>query len=351
MKKVFLVNFKEKAESKKVINVGGGKYDNDLLRIFNEMGFTLEYYSVIGSIKLKCKTLIRLIIKILITRDTLYFFRYPFIYWNSKTYKISTIYQNILFKVMKISRNKIGVIISDLDFIRNEGIQSISKEIQFLRCFDYIIVHNQVMADLLINNGIDKNCIVNQKIGNNLTDYDIKYNRKLSNTIVFSGNLSKSKFLNKLAKVEKLNYKVNLYGIGFSKEQKSDFIIYKGCYSSEEIVKELEGSFGLIWDGDDICKCSGLYGEYTRINNPSKFSQYISAGLPIIAWEKSAVANVVKKYNIGFVINDLIEIGNILNKLTEKQYQEYWKNVIELRKKVISGYHFKKVIQEIITDL
>lgn len=116
-------------------------------------------------------------------------------------------------------------------------------------------------------------------------------------------------------------------------------------------MKVLDGSFGLIWDGDSINTCSGLYGEYTKINNPSKFSQYIVAGLPIIAWKEAAVAKIIKKYNIGFIVNNLIEIDNILNNLTEKEYNIYLKNVISLREKLIKGYHLKKAINKVLNSM
>lgn len=348
MKKVFLVNFMKSFQKKNISNMGGGKYDNDLLKIFQNQGFDFEYFSVIGSNFLKIKTLLRLILHLLTTKERLYFFRYPFVYWNKKTCKISTIYQDILFKIMKLSKNKIGVIISDLDYIRNEGFKSTYKDIRFLKNFDYIIVHNDTMRDFLIKNGLDKKKLINQEVGNNLSDEFIVLKRILSKTLVFSGNLTKSKFLSKFNNENIVSYKINLYGIGFNKKNENKILKYKGSYSSEDIVKVLDGSFGLIWDGDSIDTCSGYYGEYTKINNPSKFSQYIVAGLPVIAWDKSAVANIIKKYNIGFIVNNLMEIDDILNNLTEEEYNSYLKNVMNLRERIIKGYHFKKAISEVL---
>lgn len=348
MKKVFLVNFMKSFQKKNISNMGGGKYDNDLLKIFQNQGFDFEYFSVIGSNFLKIKTLLRLILHLLTTKERLYFFRYPFVYWNKKTCKISTIYQDILFKIMKLSKNKIGVIISDLDYIRNEGFKSTYKDIRFLKNFDYIIVHNDTMRDFLIKNGLDKKKLINQEVGNNLSDEFIVPKRMLSKTLIFSGNLTKSKFLFKFDNENIVSYKINLYGIGFEKKDENKILEYKGSYSSEEIVKVLDGSFGLIWDGDSIEACSGLYGEYMKINNPSKFSQYIVAGLPIIAWKDAAVAKIIKKYNIGFVVNNLMEIDNILNNMDEKTYYDYLYNVMRLRKKVMIGYHFKIAIDKVI---
>lgn len=348
MKKIFLVNFKDMNEKNKNVLIGGDKYDNDLLKIFSEMGFDINYIPMNESKLQKIKGFIKIVLQVIFHKNRLYFFRYPLFYLNLNAYYIMYIYQFLLYKIMNFSKNKIGVIISDLDYMRNEGYTSITKDINFLKNFDYIIVHNEKMRLLLLNNGIKEKCIFNQEVGNNLSGNFLVKKRKLTNIIVFSGNLGKSIFFNKITDDLNLSYKINLYGIGFNKEKQNKILEYKGQYSSEEIVKKLEGSFGLIWDGKDIDKCSGFFGEYNKINNPSKFSQYIVAGLPVIAWKEAAIADVIKIYKIGFVVNNLIEIDDILNKLTEKEYQEYINNVMILRNKIMTGYHFKKVIKEII---
>lgn len=75
---------------------------------------------------------------------------------------------------------------------------------------------------------------------------------------------------------------------------------------------------------------------------------YIVAGLPVIVWRKAAVVALVKKYNIGFAVDNLIEIDNILNNIDKKMYQDYLYNVMKLREKVMMGYHFKLAIREVI---
>lgn len=352
MKKIFLVNFKKPQllnDEKNISKIGGGKYDNDILKIFLKLGFELNFCPVIGNKVNKFVILINLLRTLLFSKKTLYFFRYPFLYWNKKSDYIQIIYQWILFYIMKISKHKIGVIISDLDFIRNEGFKNTYKDIRFLKNFDYIIVHNDTMRDFLIKNGLDKKKLINQEVGNNLSDEFIVPKRTLSKTLVFSGNLTKSKFLSKFNNENIVSYKINLYGIGFEKKDENEILKYKGSYSSEDIVKVLDGSFGLIWDGDSIDVCSGFFGEYTKINNPSKFSQYIVAGLPVIAWKKSAISKVIQKYNIGFTVKDLIELDIILNNIDDNLYQQYLSNVIKLREKIIQGYHFKKAINKVLT--
>lgn len=354
MKKFFLVNFKEdpnkqKYMSEEISKIGGTKYDNDLLKVFNEMNFEMKYYPIIGSKLRKILSLLKIFFDIVFKKKAIYFFRYPYIYGAQSKYKKITIwYQSILFKVMKLSKNKVGVIISDLEYLRYIGTKAIKIDIDLLRNFQYIIVHNNKMKEFLIDNGLNKETLFNMEVGNNLSNKNINKKRCLSKTIVFSGYLPKSTFLNKLC--DNVSYRINLYGIGFSEIRKNNILRYKGSYSSEDIVEVLEGSFGLMWDGPDINRCTGPFCkfDYLKIINPSKFSQYIAAGLPIIAWNESAIADIIRKYNIGFVINNLMEIDDILNNLTEEEYNIYLKNVMKLRKKVIKGYHFKTVINEVL---
>lgn len=350
MEKIFIINFfRNIKELDKQDNIGGTKFDRDLTTIFTEMGFILKIFPMTSK-KRKIKSFFKIIYELLSNKKSIYFFRYPLVYLGGRMDFIDILYEKVIYKIMNLSRHKIAIIISDLDFIRYGGFNEkiIKKEICFLKNFDYIIAHNNIMMNLLIENGVNKEKIINQEIGNNIKKENFIVRRSLSKTIIFSGNLSKSKFLNKLFQEKNLSYKVNLYGIGFSIKKKTSFLEYKGSYSSEDIVKVMEGSWGLVWDGDDIYTCSGNLGEYTKINNPSKFSQYIVAGLPVIVWKKAAIAEVVEKYKLGFTINSLIEINNILDTITEIEYQGYINNVMNLREKVKEGYHFKKAIKEIL---
>lgn len=322
---------------------GGTKFNKDFLKIFKEKGILVKNFNYIEKNKIKKLLLkINLLGYILCNTNTMIFFTYPLIF--NRKYIINELFYYILNK----KSNKLVAIISDLDYVRYEGEFKIQKEINILKNFDYIIVHNQKMLDLLLKNGIKKNILINMEMGNNICDEIIEIKRELSDIIVFSGNLGKSNFLLNPNLKKYIKYKINLYGPGCSEEMLSNNIKYKGVFSTDIIIKKLEGSFGLIWDGDSIDTCAGNIGLYTKINNPSKFSQYIVAGLPIIVWRKSAVADIVEKYNIGFVIDSLLDINDKLKLISNDMYMEYIYNVNELRKKVANGYHMKKVIDEIL---
>ena len=121
---------------------------------------------------------------------------------------------------------------------------------------------------------------------------------------------------------------------------------YKGSFKPNEIPYKLDGSFGLIWDGNSIDTCAGSVGEYMKYNNPHKLSLYIASGLPVIVWKQAAVAKFVEDNNIGFTVNSLKEIADQIDKLTEEDYKNYLVNIKKLQEKVCNGYFTNRALDE-----
>lgn len=339
MKKIFLIdylNFDEKN--------GGSKFDKDLVEIFKKLDIPIKLFrlKVINSKIIKLVNLINLCMYLFHQKDTIYFFRHPLY--------LSPMLHKLIYRIMRLRNNKLVGIIADLEYIRWKGFNYWYKDIQLIKNFDYVIVHNDSMVNFLKNKGIQYNKIINLEATDYLANNDDYLKRHLSKTIVFSGNLGKSLFLNKLKRENDINiaFSLNLYGDGFLKKDETEILKYKGSFSPDDIIRNMEGSFGLVWDGNEITSCAGTLGEYMKINNPHKLSMYIVAGLPVIVWKEAAVASLVKKYNIGFVIDNLLEINIILEKLTEREYEEYINNVMILRKKIMIGYHFENAINKVL---
>ena len=225
-------------------------------------------------------------------------------------------------------------------------------EIEVISHFKYIIVHNEIMKQYLVEKGINESKIYILELFDYICDdkEKIEYNKTIENrlTVIYAGNLAKNKspFIYELNK-EKMDYTINLYGKGID-ESINDKILYKGAFKPEELPNKMNGDIGLIWDGnfDERDQNEG-FKNYTKYNNPHKLSCYLAMGVPVIVWEKSAIANLVKKYNVGYTIENLYEINN----LNIKDYNEKRKNVKELQNKVINGYYTKRVLEEIIEDI
>lgn len=259
--------------------------------------------------------------------------------------------------VIKKYRKKLNIIllIHDIDSLRFLSDETKSKAFMcranaddkiLLTSATVVISHNATMTKTLINMGVEKNRIVNLEIFDYL-DNESKFAKpKYNGDIVIAGNLSlyKAAYLKDLKKVKNLNF--NLYGPRYDHSCDAKNINYKGSFLPDELQKKLEGSFGLVWDGEKIDDCTGYTGNYLKINNPYKLSLYLSSGLPVIVWDKSAEKDFVEKNGVGFSVGSIEEIPKKMKKISEKDYEEMVKNAKNLAKKLKSGFFLAKAIKE-----
>lgn len=231
------------------------------------------------------------------------------------------------------------VVIHDIESLRLNisDENSIRDEISVLNQFDKIISHNKKMSEWLKMNGVNKK-IVNLKI----FDYDnpiLLHESYLDEGISFAGNLEKSLFLQKA----KFGTKIDVMGPHPSKDYPVN-INYLGVYSPEEVPKKLKKKFGLVWDGQEIDTCSGLYGHYMKYNNPHKVSLYLSSGIPVIVWNQSAISDFIIKNNVGISIGSLEKIDELLANISNDAYREMQSNANKLAKKLRSGFFISEAI-------
>ena len=130
----------------------------------------------------------------------------------------------------------------------------------------------------------------------------------------------------------------------------NNIVNYKGFVPSDKLISTAEGDFGLVWDGDSISLCSGELGEYLKFNNPHKTSLYIRCHLPIIIWSKAALAPFIKENKIGFCIDSLDQIDNLLLELRKEDYDEIRKNVIKISDKLSDGYYTTTALNKILNQ-
>lgn len=239
-----------------------------------------------------------------------------------------------LFK--KLKKIKCIVIIHDLDSIRFRDKISYEIENKNLSIFDNIISHSQNMTNFITNDlRLNKN-INELHLFDYLSDFEGNPVNMPINRIVFAGNLTKSSFCKELKNIKGLEF--NLYG-AIENEEKiiGPNVHYNGLFTSEEIVRKLEGSWGLLWDGDSLETCSGKYGEYLKYNASHKNSLYIVAGLPLIVWKDAAIATYVLEHNIGIVVSSLYEIHEIITNMSYDDYQIKKTNVKKIATKLKNG--------------
>ncbi|MEM5784851.1 MAG: hypothetical protein QXF15_03895 [Candidatus Aenigmatarchaeota archaeon] len=266
------------------------------------------------------------------------------------------------FKILKtIFKNGIFIyFIHDVYYLQNE--LTISKDekdkfIKFLNKFDFIISHNQSMKNEFINSGVKKEKIYTLELFDYLIDSDFEkrtnYNpNKIS--IVYAGNLNpwKSNFIYKLDQIANEKLSFNFYGIDFDEKLNPNVNKYfRGVFKPEKLPSVLEGDYGLIWDGTDLNVPNGNIGNYLRYNNPHKLSLYIASYLPVISWNKSAIADLIKREKIGIVVESLMELDQKLFNINKDDYETMRNNVIRLREKIMNGFFTTHVISQIMENI
>ena len=202
----------------------------------------------------------------------------------------------------------------DINQIRFRDEPVYKNEMNWLGRFHDFIVHNEKMEQYLRKYISIKYCIHNE-----LFDYLCNENsmdritkkavhkrkevQKEDLHIIFAGNLDsiKAPFLYDLQS-NQMNFYMNVYGrrVELIKNVK---INYCGSFDADILPERICGDLGLIWDGKIDAKSDySAHKEYTRYNTPHKFSCYITAGIPVIAWREAAIAEIVKKYQVGYLI-------------------------------------------------
>ena len=252
---------------------------------------------------------------------------------------------------------KIIALVHDIDSLRytpeNNGkmlCRRVEKEDrEVLAACSEVIAHNEKMKKILVEKyENDESRIKVLSLFDYLADDKIDdRQRKKDDPIIIAGNLTKSKagYLEFLHKVDGVNF--NLYGIGYEKNEKDLNINYKGAFLPEELLNNLEGSFGLVWDGNSINTCQGGFGGYLKYNNPHKASMYLAAGIPIIIWKNAALAEYIEKEQIGFTVESLQEIKNKLSTMSDSEYIKYLDNTKRISHKIKDGFFLKEIIKEI----
>lgn len=331
-------------------NHAGTKATEDVALIAEEMGFKKEYIKMRnfkGGFSHK------------VQRQIGFFIDYKRLY-NNIPEKAVLLVQNP-FHHKQLTRTKV---LSDLKKNKNVRIISLVHDVEELREIRYnkyykkefedmleladaIILHNQVMEDFFISKGVDKKKLVNLQI------FDYIHQQKGNKIIHFkksisiAGNLDikKAGYISQLADLNGIE--IRLYGPNYNvKDSMPENIKYFGSFPVNEIPDCLDTGFGLVWDGDSINGCEGKYGQYLKFNSPHKLSLYLSAGLPVIIWEKAAEAAFVKENNIGFCVNNLLDIKDIFSGIMQSEYYEIIQNVQLISKKLKEGYFTKEALDK-----
>lgn len=236
-------------------------------------------------------------------------------------------------------------VVHDVEELRTLGKEQYHKhEFEFMmKIADTLIVHNNVMRDFFIEKGFDKEKIVVLGIFDYLRE---KSNTKLpvfEKSVTIAGNLDVKKS-GYIAGLPMLDCKFHLYGPNYSLDKAAN-VTYGGILLPDQVPEVLTKGFGLIWDGDSIETCKGGFGDYLRYNNPHKLSLYLSSGLPVIIWKYAAEAKFVEENNVGYTIESLSEISQLLKRISEDEYKKMAENVRKFSKRLTDGEYMQQALK------
>ncbi|GAB2700872.1 sugar transferase [Mucilaginibacter koreensis] len=342
MKYQFCIRFKNidanSAASKAVI---------DCNRIFSALGYQ-DYTFTVGDNKQKLKYYCLLLKELLtfffsVKKGSVVGIQYPLL-------SINNVFKRFI-KVARLKGVKFFCVVHDLESLRTGGKDQalIHTEIENLNWYDILIVHNPAMRNWLQQHGVSRP-MISLELFDYLSDgFEVSKSAGPADAIAFAGNLSKSTFIYNLGKLNTKRF--NVYGPNFNQEKAAENVnlSWKGEYSPDKIPEMLQGSFGLIWDGNHIDVCDEILGNYLMYNNPHKCSLYIAAGLPVIAPANSAIGAYIKQHNIGILVDSLYDLDVLT--IDDTLYTTMRNNVMTLRAKVIKGDYFAEAVRKAEKEL
>ncbi len=242
-------------------NNAGNKARADALKIAVQTGY--RHVELFRNGDNKCLILFSILIALfkavrLLKEDDIVFVQYPYY-----PRFVNSFILNVLYFFKRHRKFKTYLLIHDVIGLRENDPSILEKEKKYFSYCDTVICHNEMMRKQIeTGNG-------GEYVELGLFDYLGTPGKKevtgiyKKDEIVIAGNLSetKSAYIRKLGRYNGLTF--HLYGIGYDKDS-SDNIIYHGVLSGDEIVNRLQGSFGLVWDGDGCESCIGKWGEYLK---------------------------------------------------------------------------------------
>ena len=250
---------------------------------------------------------------------------------------------------------KVHFIIHDLEVLRYANLDTVPlkhkirvqiQESGLLGTADGIIAHNPIMKSVLVDKEVEADKIVSLGIFDYLIpNFQEKTGLTKNQPIIVAGNLAQEKVGYLYSLPEEPAY--NLYGVGFDASRALANETYFGSFLPDELPAALEGSFGLVWDGDSAKTCSGVFGEYLRYNNSHKASLYLAAGFPLVVWEQSALSHFVLENGCGIAVESLHDLKATIDNLSDTDYQDLVENAKRVGQEIREGHYLKTALRHL----
>lgn len=262
-------------------------------------------------------------------------------------------YFSFICSVARLKKAKTISLIHDLGSFRRKKL-TIPQELKRLDHTDYVIATNESMKRWLIQQGFHKpmgtlgfhDYLSSVPISSDTKNH---HQEKDAWNIIYAGslNLRKNAFILNMKEIDK-SFKFHLYGNmpDYNAIAEDKNMIWHGFMQADDFIAKAKGDFGLVWDGDSLDECHGDFGGYLKYNTPHKASFYLRAGLPIIVWRQSAIAQLVEQEQAGIAIDSLKQLPLQLKELSSQRYEELKANALRLSLEINKGMNLKKAITD-----
>lgn len=250
---------------------------------------------------------------------------------------------------LKYQGKKISLIIHDLDRLRQGHLNISRQEKRILQSVNNLIVHTPAMAEYLKSQGI-KTSMKSLMLFDYYAEKSHVHRINDFRSLVYCGNLEKSSFLQTLNNLNDWLIPIYLYGIGSLERYANHNLIYKGIFEAD-YPDNIEGGWGLVWDGHDIDSCeSSAIGRYMSYNSSHKISLYFVTGKPILIWTGCALSKWVIEHGLGIAIDSISQIPKILKDMKSEEYEKYVSNVMVIRQRLLSGSFLADALKNIVKN-
>ena len=234
-------------------------------------------------------------------------------------------------------------------FARLKRETSKRTEAVLFRNSDAMVVHNDVMKKRLGEAGFDTKKMFSVGVMDYLSEEQLSDARNerigKDKPVIYAGHLTyeKSTFEYDLPE----GFRCNLYGPDYTGPVSKD-VCYKGAFDPMTLMDTMEGSFGLVWEGNSCSGCFGAYGDYLTFNNPHKIALYLASGIPVIVWRGAAMSDFVMKEKCGLAVDDLYSVPGQIDSLTEQDYESMRLNACRVGRDMRKGIHIRQAVEKAV---
>ncbi|WP_410504637.1 nucleotide sugar synthetase [Ligilactobacillus salivarius] len=245
---------------------------------------------------------------------------------------------------VKAYQGKVIIFINDVPpmmFASNEVLMP--DFIEVYNKADLLIVSSENMKEYLVDKGVTVKKIIIQNLWDIPVEFEKTSETKYLSKLSFAGSDKKFGISEKL---KSSDIKVEIYDNRPDNKVIPNNIHYSGYVDEISLLSRLhEGGFGLVWTEDMYWR------EYMKYNASYKVSTYLRAGIPIVAHKSISCANLIEKNNWGILVDTLEEAVEVINNMSEEEYQKYIDSVSKVSFLLGNNWFTKKLLVDSIYKL